>query len=41
MDFYKGSIPVIDADRPDPAVASPDGFGRGYVPRDYLSLIHI
>ena len=35
MDFYKGSIPVIDADRPDPAAVSPDGFGRGYVPRDY------
>lgn len=34
MDFYKGSIPIIDDSSKD-MLEVPEGMGRGYVPRDY------
>ncbi len=35
MDFYKGSIPIIDTDEPPTALSHPGGVGFGAVPRDY------
>jgi hypothetical protein len=34
MDFYHGSIPILDADAA-PAELRPEGVGYGYVPRDF------
>lgn len=43
MDYYKGTIPVIDTDSPAAvqsliAFAVGSGYGRGYVPRDYAEF---
>lgn len=40
MDFYKSDIPIIDTDSPSTVqgmidLAAVNGYGRGYVPRDY------
>ena len=35
MDFYKGTIPIIETDKPATDLSRPSGVSYGYVPRDY------